>query len=158
MQKEELTQIFQRNVYVVKRQTEGLNHADSVKQPPFRGNCLNWVLGHVLESRNHILAHLAGQPILDEEQAKLYCSGSQPVTPDSPSVTLGTLLALMEESQNRIEGGFNAATEEDLGRIINEERQTTTAGMITFLAWHESYHIGQLEYLRQLAGKNDAIF
>jgi hypothetical protein len=34
----------ERNLGIIKAQTEGLSHADSLLQLPFRGNCLNWVL------------------------------------------------------------------------------------------------------------------
>jgi hypothetical protein len=30
-------------------------------------------------------------------------------------------------------------------------------GVLAFLNWHEAYHVGQLELLRQLAGKNDQV-
>jgi hypothetical protein len=33
----------------------------------------------------------------------------------------------------------------------------TVGKQITFLQWHETYHLGQLEPLRQLAGKNDKV-
>ena len=33
----------------------------------------------------------------------------------------------------------------------------TIGGMVSFLAMHETYHVGQLELLRHLAGKNDKI-
>ena len=33
-------------------QTNGLAHQDSLMQLPFRGNCMNWTLGHVLLCRD----------------------------------------------------------------------------------------------------------
>ncbi len=33
----------------------------------------------------------------------------------------------------------------------------TTAEMLHFLCWHETYHIGQTELLRQVIGKNDKV-
>jgi hypothetical protein len=33
----------------------------------------------------------------------------------------------------------------------------TVAEKIAFSHWHETYHVGQLELLRQLAGKNDKV-
>ena len=43
----DLTEAFARNANVIKMQTKDLTHADSLRQPPFQGNCLNWVLGHI---------------------------------------------------------------------------------------------------------------
>ena len=41
------------------------------------------------------------------------------------------------------------------GRICPScpDGSATVAGALGFLAWHESYHLGQLGLLRRLAGK-----
>jgi uncharacterized damage-inducible protein DinB len=41
--------------------------------------------------------------------------------------------------------------------ITVRERKTTVGQRVFFLYFHESYHVGQTELLRQLAGKNDKI-
>ena len=56
----DLIEALARNVSVVKMQTQGLTHADTLIQPHFGGNCLNWVLGHIVENRDRIL-ELIGQ-------------------------------------------------------------------------------------------------
>ncbi|MEZ4729666.1 MAG: DUF664 domain-containing protein [Caldilineaceae bacterium] len=157
MDNQELIQTLQRHLYVIRRQTEGLTHEQSLLQPPFRGNCLNWVLGHMLESRNEMLQQL-GQPlILPEPEAALYRRESAPITETSPAVPLAELLAGFVESQVRIEQGLATTPEANLAAIVNEERQTTVRANISFIAWHEAYHLGQLEYLRQLTGVNDKV-
>ena len=47
--------------YVVKQQVDDLTHEDSLLQPPFRGNCLNWVLGHIVVHRDKALVTLGEQ-------------------------------------------------------------------------------------------------
>lgn len=59
---QQLAEAYARNATIIQRQAEGLAHADSVLQLPFRGNCFNWVLGHILESRNTILGLLGAEP------------------------------------------------------------------------------------------------
>jgi uncharacterized damage-inducible protein DinB len=68
--------------------------------------------------------------------------------------SLSQLQALLEESQTRILAGLACATPEFLAAKLDED---TRAEHITFSIWHETYHVGQLELLRQLAGKNDKI-
>jgi hypothetical protein len=41
--------------------------------------------------------------------------------------------------------------------MYNEERQQTVGDRIAGLHWHETYHTGQLDILRQLAGKDDGV-
>ncbi len=55
---ENMTDFYARNVEIIKMQTENLTHEDSLIQLPFRSNCLNWVVGHVLANRCNILALL----------------------------------------------------------------------------------------------------
>jgi hypothetical protein len=48
IQPEPLVYPFNINYDVIKRQVDGLSHQDSLLQPPFRGGCLNWILGYIL--------------------------------------------------------------------------------------------------------------
>lgn len=157
MDNQELSQTFKRHIYVIKRQTDGLTHEQSLLQPALRGNCMNWVLGHMLEARNEVLHHLGQPAILPEPEDALYQRESPPITTDSTAVPLATLLAHFDESQARIEQGLATTSEEKMATIINEERQTTVRANLSFIAWHEAYHLGQLEYLRQLSGVNDKV-
>jgi uncharacterized damage-inducible protein DinB len=53
---------------------------------------------------------------------------------------------------------LQTATVEELAGEVQSFLGTTTLGqLIFFLYWHESYHTGQPEYLRQLAGKDDKV-
>lgn len=158
--KEDLSKAFERNVSIIKRQTEGLTHRDSVLQLPFRGNCLNWVLGHIVDTRNTVLRLLGEEPVLDEAAIrKRYGHGSEPVCADGPDVVkLEKLLEALEQSQERIAAGLARATPEDLAKETQSHLGTTTvAQRLFFMYYHETYHTGQTEYLRQLAGKNDKV-
>lgn len=157
MDNQELLQTLQRHNYVIKRQTDGLNHEQSLLQPPFRGNCMNWVLGHMLEGRNGILQQLSQPVVLATPEDAFYQRESAPITSASPAVPLATLLTDLDESLARIEQGLQSIAEEKMAVIINEERQTTLRASISFSVWHEAYHLGQLEYLRQLTGVNDKV-
>ena len=93
-----LTEAFARNVAIIRRQAAGLTQEESLRQPPFRGNCLNWVVGHLADYRDHILRALGAEPVMGEAGERLF-----------------------------------------------------------FWYFHETYHVGQTELLRQLAGKDDKI-
>lgn len=157
MDNQELLQTLKRHNYVIKRQTDGVTHEQSLLQPPFRGNCMNWVLGHMLAARNEILQALDQPIVLPAPADGFYQAGSEPVTPTSPAAPLATLLTGFDESLAHIEQGLQTVTEEKMATIINPERQTTLRASISFTVWHEAYHLGQLEYLRQLTGVNDKV-
>ena len=155
----DIIQGLERNLGIIKAQTEGLTHADSLLQLPFRGNCLNWVLGHIADNRNTMLRILGEEAILREAHAARYGYDSEPVCGDADDIlTLEQLLAALEQSQSALSASLLKITEEELAREEQSFLGTSTLGqLIFFLFWHESYHAGQPEYLRQLAGKDDKV-
>jgi DinB superfamily len=150
---------FERNLGIIKAQTKGLSHADSLLQLPFRGNCLNWVLGHIADNRNTMLLYLGEDAILSEAHAKRYGYDSEPVCGDADDIlTLEQLLVMLEQGQSALTGKLQKISVEELEGKVESFLGTTTLGqLIFFLQWHESYHTGQTEVLRQLAGKDDKV-
>ena len=154
----QLAEAFGRNLSIVQRQSEGLSHADSLRQPPFRGNCLNWVLGHMAESRDSILEALGEAPSSGEAVAR-YARESEPITADDAgALPLDELLRLLAASQEALAAALSRATPEDLARELKVGERTTTVGArVFFLYFHETYHVGQTELLHQLAGATDKV-
>ena len=66
---EDLIGAFERNLSVMKRQLAGLTHEDCLQQPASRGNCMNWVLGHIADARNSVLRMLGQETVLTKEEA-----------------------------------------------------------------------------------------
>jgi uncharacterized damage-inducible protein DinB len=148
-----------RNLGIIKAQTKGLSHADCLLQLPFRGNCLNWVLGHIADNRNTMLRLLGEEAILSEAHAERYGYNSEPVCGDAGDIlTLEQLLTVLEQSQSALTARMQKTTAEELAREEQSFLGTTTLGqLIFFLFWHETYHVGQPEFLRQLAGTDDKV-
>ena len=158
IQASDLVDAFARNVRVVKMQTEGLTHEDSLRQLPFRGNCLNWVLGHLAASRDDVLEALGEPPVFGTRGTR-YKRGSEPVTEkDGTIVRLEELLVWLERAQECIAVALNRMDEAALSRKLTSSGWDTTVGQrVFFLYFHETYHVGQTELFRQLAGKGDKV-
>ncbi len=157
--KEQLIDGFALNLSLIQRQCDGLEHEDSLRQPAFRGNCLNWVLGHILVSRDRVIRLLGEQPTLSAEEKDHYETNSDPITRDDEEILgLTDLLARLQTAQERISAGLQRATPDDLSKAIDAENPAVTVGKKIFgLYFHDTYHTGQTELLRQLAGTNDKI-
>jgi hypothetical protein len=152
---ETLSQYYGIAYRVIMRQTDGLTQEDSLVQPPFRGNCLNWVLGHIINGRNTALKYLGGDPVWGEEICKRYERNSEPIAGEAENILpLPQLLHDLEVSQERIQAALKQISPERLATVIDED---TLEEQVRFLHWHETYHVGQLELLRQLTGKNDKV-
>lgn len=144
----DLGRAFDRNTQVLKEQCDGLTNEDSLLQLPFRGNCMNWVLGHIAVHRGRIL-NLLGEPPLPGPDLSLYDRESEPLNSESLGVLqLQDLLTCLDTYQERIAAGL-ASTADDLPTDVSRK--------VFFLYFHETYHVGQTELLRQLAGKNDKV-
>jgi hypothetical protein len=146
-----LAQSFVTNHWLIHRLVDGLSQADSIVQPPYDGNCLNWILGHTIVSRNEVLDLLGVEMVWNEEVIKLYNTGSEPIKEDGQGLTFEELVDALDIAQERIAGSLEEISAEELNRIVETRRGTKPIGKhVAGLNWHETYHIGQLELLRAM--------
>ena len=154
---EHVNKIFERGWWVIQQQTEGVTHTESLLQPEFRANCMNWVLGHLLYERQIVVKMLNLEPVIAEEVIGRYAYDSEPIVAASEGVVeITELLRFLEESGKLIAKGFSSLEDSKWSAVI-DEKGTAMWERVEFLAWHEAYHVGQLELLRQLAGKDDKV-
>ena len=154
----QLAKAFNRNTAIIGMQIAGLSHEDSLLQTPYKINCLNWTVGHILVNRERTIATAGGEPLFGDTLDR-YRRESEPIIEDGPGVLpLDELAAGILASQERIEELLNEmgdeafSAEEDLdGRMVSVARR------LHFDYFHDTYHTGQTELLRQVAGTNDAI-
>ena len=149
--------LFNINYEVITQQVEGLSHEDSLLQPPFRGNCLNWVLGHILISRDRILDALGEERVWDEDISAAYLRESDPITPtnNDRAQPLEQIMSAYDLSHKRLMAALERITPADLEAEKSE--RTSVGKYLAFMFFHDTYHTGQTELLRQLAGKDDKV-
>ena len=137
-----LAKSFGRNQQVVKMNTEGLTHEESLRGPAPAGNSMNWVVGHIVAVRNLILGLVGESPIWSESEAAPYERGSMP-NPDAAR-PLDQILADLDRSQERLAKGLERVTAADLARrhmahIAREKNQIPAS---TF----RGFDLAKLEY------------
>jgi hypothetical protein len=138
--------------WLINKLVDGLTHADSLIQPPFEANCLNWVVGHILAGRNEALSFLGAEPIWGEAELARYKTGSPPIVEAEQALPLERLMDDFEESQKRILAALEEVSPEALAAVVDTRFGERPAGQhIAGLHWHETYHTGQLEILRALS-------
>ncbi len=142
---------------------KGVTHEQSLEAPAAGGNCLNWIAGHILAARRTILARLGEPAAGDGEELAAYRRGSQGLSAGDPCLPLDKLLAELKASGERIaallEALDPAALEEPLevAGVPGAPQKPTVGSFLTFLLFHESYHVGQLGLGRRLLGQPGAI-
>jgi hypothetical protein len=151
---------FARSADMIRNFTNGLNHAQSLAQPALDGNCLNWVVGHILNSRNTLLrltgaADKQWQDVVPWEALRArYGNGSQPIRADGADVLqLSQLLDGLTASQTQINAVLGAISSEAASAEIEAlGRKLALDHFWIYMFGHEQYHTGQLEYTRPLSG------
>lgn len=154
-----LQRIFEMENEIIHDQVNGLTQEDSLLQPQPGGNCLNWVLGHLLTNQVEIIQAMGGTPPFNPAQVARYDRDSEPIRGQEEGVLpLNTLVSMHDQIHEVLNQLLDAASEEDFEKeILIGERKMTLGWRVFFLHFHYTYHIGQLEFLRQLAGKLDKI-
>jgi len=144
---------------ILLKQVGGLRHVDSLIQPQPGGNCLNWLMGHLVGNLQIILDVLDAPRLSGVPDYKRYGYGSAPVTGDAPDVVpLETLVAhyglLSNAICTRLELMSEAQFEEEIEHFMGK---VTRGWAAFFFFFHNTYHLGQLEQLRNLAGKTEKV-
>ena len=120
----------------IKSKTEGLTHADSMKQLPFPANCMNWNIGHIMVYREEYLGAIDRVSRADPAEFAIYGAGSEPLTDSAKAIPLGTLIERLDASTERLKTAFQALLPERL----NEP--------------HESHAGSSLDGYSALGGRN----
>jgi len=140
---------------LIKRFTEGLNHEDTMKQMSIPVNCMNWNLGHLLVYRMQYLGAIDGASQPGEAEFVLYGAGSKPLTDSDKAIPLESLLTRLDDASAQIISALETMPPGKLAEIYDSENDTTVDDRLHFyLSFHEAYHLGQIEMLRELALAN----
>lgn len=152
----QLTRGLKLNFGVLQAQLKGLTHEETLLALPFRGNCLNWILGHITVSRGGILRLLGIDLLWDATDYAAYQREAEPISDGSGALRLERIMADLSATQDALLARLQTMSDEELA-LIPASQERTVGEQISFLSWHETYHAGQTEFLRQLAGKDDKV-
>jgi uncharacterized damage-inducible protein DinB len=146
---------------VIRMNTQDITHDESLVQPQPAGNCLNWVLGHLLCVYNEMLPLVNQQPIMERETLKRYKRGAAPLTNPSDALPFSEILSGLDQAAQRLETGISALSPEQLEAKApmspRNDPNETVRSLLTLVSFHQAYHAGQLGLLRRLVGKKGAI-
>jgi len=148
--------------FALHRNVDGVSHEESLRSPQPGGNCLNWVVGHIVVVRQSWLTAVLGEaPLFDEATLKMYRRGSDPLTDGSLALPLGDLVAAYDRGQAPLVAGMSRLTAERLAAPApfspGKRPDETVGSLVATLCFHEAYHVGQLGVLRRLVGHSGGI-
>lgn len=156
-----LAQLARTSHRVVHLQVEGVSHADSLICPQPAGNCLNWVLGHLLAIDGKQLEVLGQQAVMPAGTLARYDRGTTPLVSADQALDFTSLVEAWDETAKRIQIGLAAFPASRLcdpaPMSPSNNPAETMLSLLTTIGFHQAYHAGQCGLLRRLVGKPGAI-
>jgi len=141
---------------VVNRNCEGISHEESLIHPEKQGQNFNWVLGHMVRTRNDILGILGKKPLFEESKFSVYTpKGFVP----EKAVNVKELQNCFNALQRELQNGIESLTPEKLQQpaSVVPNRPDTVGSVLGTILWHEAYHAGQLGIIRRTVGQPGVI-
>ena len=128
---------------------EGIDDVAAVKRVSKKLNPMIWIAGHITVSRCN-LARALGRPV-DHDWGSRFDRDVK-VDDPRPFPSVREVLAKCTQVNEVLKHRFDELTDEELSAPAPRDfpfPDKTIHGMISFLAWHEAYHVGQIGFLRQ---------
>ena len=146
---------------VVHLNVDGVSQEESLIQPAGGGNCLNWVVGHLVAIYDQALPVLGKEPVREKGELKRSDRGSPPLRDPAEARELGELMAAWDEASRRFDAGLAGLPAEVLDRPVPHSPagnpDETVRSLLGTILFHQAYHAGQTGLLRRIAGKEGAI-
>jgi uncharacterized damage-inducible protein DinB len=143
---------FKLNGGLMKSALDGLPAADLWRRPTDQNNPILWIFGHVVATRAGLAATL-GETI-DIGWGTKFARGAALLAADQyPAVQ--EIERVNRDVVERLKQRFAALTDADLAApatVSYLPGVKTLAEQIAFYAFHESYHVGQMAYVRKSLG------
>ena len=147
-----LAEILRLNQRLFTTALAGVPPSDTARRVGENGNSLPWVAGHATNSRT-TLSRIAGARI-DPFLPDLFGRGAVP-KPAAAYPDLATILGAWGEATAALDARLEALADADLRKDAPFKLPVADGsilGAMAFLPMHESYHVGQLGYIRRLLG------
>ena len=143
---------YNQNARFLTQAVDGLGDDEWVRRPNDHANHVLWIVGHVAWARTMLLTRLEAP--WTTPWMGLFGRGAKCVDgPDCPSPQ--TAMEAWNESCSRLNAAMEAASDQLLDTpAVNgpPSADGKLSGIVDFLALHETYHVGQLAYLRSWLG------
>jgi len=149
--------MFQANGSVFEKATQGIPDEKWLFQPSADSNHLMFSAGHVVVHRAFVPKYLGVE--WSAPWSSVISRGAKRVPPKQyPSV--GEIRKACKEVSEKLMAALPNATPELLAQPLPKERPSldgTVGGAIGLLCFHETYHVGQMGYLRKWLGFGQSV-
>ncbi len=140
------------NAGLTKSALDGLSRADLWRRPTERNNPAFWIFGHIVATRALFAAAL-GEPV-EAAWVKQFARGAE-LAPEDQYPKIQEIERVSRDVDERLKKKFAALGTAELSgppTVTTLPGVKTLADQLAFFAFHESYHVGQLGFVRKALG------
>ena len=146
---------LRQNLNVLVPHAEGVSQEQSLHSLYEGGSSFNWMVGHLAASRDSMLEAAGHERMGDPLLAKRYTFGTRAPRADAAH-ELSDLLDLLARQGQRLDDVLPELTSEALA-TPRAEAKSSLGDFLTFMSWHETYHLGQAALYRGALGLKSVI-
>ncbi|MFK8303720.1 hypothetical protein ACI75Y_12545 [Capnocytophaga stomatis] len=138
---------FEANFGLILKNLEGISAEESLIFPQNEVNCVNWLLGHLIYSRNLVLKILGKNSVWNDEHFAFYGRYINAKDVTEKLIDFELLKSYFQQTYKPLMDGLEQFENQPKSNIVE----------LSFLSLHEIYHCGQIGYARRLLGKEGMI-
>ena len=149
--------MFRANTDIVNKAIAGVEPDHWFRKPGDDSNHLTWVLGHLIVHRGQTLKVLGVD--WDNAWAELFARGSERVA-DAQYPSVDEVLNAWQDVSARLSEALKTPHEDVLTKDAPKGPPSfdgKTSGTVAFYAFHDTYHVGQVSFLRKWLGYGQTI-
>ena len=149
--------MFRFNTDIIGKAIDGVRNEDWFRAPGDDSNHLMWLLGHVVVHRGQVLKILGVD--WNSSWASLFAPGSQRVD-DAEYPTVDEMRAAWAEISQQLKAALGEISPDVLTRPAPQGPPSfaqQVSGTVAFYAFHDTYHTGQVSFLRKWLGYGQTI-
>jgi DinB superfamily len=147
-----LAMMLRINESLISRSLEGLTDDQLWHRPTEHNNPMFWLAGHLVRSRVRLLTVLG--ETFDTGWGDAFARGSVVTADLANQVSLPQIAEMMTSVNQRLYPKLESIAPDEVAAPASGPVPSirTVADLATFLTMHESYHVGQLAYIRKSLG------
>ena len=149
--------MFKTNTEIVKKTIEGILPEQWFLKPGDDSNHWMWVAGHLIISRGAVLKSLGDEWAVP--WSSLFTRGAK-LTVDGQYPAVEEIRSAWEEVSAKLLASLVGAPADVLAKPAPKGPPSfdgKISGLVAFLAFHETYHVGQVSYLRKWLGYGQSV-
>jgi uncharacterized damage-inducible protein DinB len=149
--------MFRANTDIITKAIADVRPEDWFRTPGDDSNHLMWLLGHVVVHRGYVLKNLDRE--WDRPWASLFARGTERLD-EAQYPTVDEMRSAWNEISEQLKAALREAPDEVLAKPAPEGPPSfdkKMSGTVAFFAFHDTYHTGQVSFLRKWLGYGQTI-